>query len=63
METLASWLHLLGLEQYVALFESEGIDMRSLPLLAEEDLVQLGVLLGHRRILLKAMCGRRRTNG
>jgi class 3 adenylate cyclase/tetratricopeptide (TPR) repeat protein len=55
MDTLASWLQSLGLGQYVALFESQGIDLRSLPLLCEADLIQLGVLLGHRRILLKAV--------
>ncbi|GJH13212.1 AAA family ATPase [Caballeronia novacaledonica] len=56
MDTLASWLRPLGLDQYVPLFESHGIDLHSLPLLSEEDLVKLGVLLGHRRLLLKAIC-------
>ena len=55
MDTLASWLRPLGLDQYAPLFESHGIDLHSLPLLSENDLVQLGVLLGHRRLLLKAI--------
>jgi hypothetical protein len=55
MDTLASWLRSLGLEQYVELFESHGIDLHSLPLLLEQDLVELGVLLEHRRLLLKAI--------
>jgi class 3 adenylate cyclase/tetratricopeptide (TPR) repeat protein len=55
MDTLASWLRPLGLDRYVSLFESHGIDLHSLPLLSEKDLVELGVLLGHRRLLLKAI--------
>jgi class 3 adenylate cyclase len=55
MDTLASWLRPLGLEQYAPLFDSHGIDLHSLPLLSEKDLVELGVLLGHRRLLLKAI--------
>jgi class 3 adenylate cyclase/tetratricopeptide (TPR) repeat protein len=55
MDTLSSWLRPLGLEQYVPLFESHGIDLTSLALLSENDLVELGVLLGHRRLLHKAI--------
>jgi class 3 adenylate cyclase/tetratricopeptide (TPR) repeat protein len=55
MESLSSWLQTLGLEQYAPLFERNGIDLRSLPLLGEGDLADLGVLLGHRRLLLKAI--------
>ena len=58
MESLSSWLHALGLEQYLPLFESNGIDLRSLPLLGDGDLAELGVLLGHRKLLLKAMADR-----
>ncbi|MGF6634778.1 AAA family ATPase [Paraburkholderia sp. MM6662-R1] len=55
MDTLASWLRPLGLDQYAPLFETHGIDLHSLPLLSEADLVELGVLLGHRRLLQKAI--------
>ena len=55
MDTLSSWLRPLGLEQYVPLFESHGIDLHALALLSENDLVELGVLLGHRRLLLRAI--------
>ena len=55
MDSLSSWLHALGLEQYLLLFERNGIDLRSLPLLGDTDLAELGVLLGHRKLLLKAM--------
>ncbi|MFM0174733.1 adenylate/guanylate cyclase domain-containing protein [Paraburkholderia sediminicola] len=55
MDTLALWLRPIGLDHYAPLFESHGIDLHSLPLLSEKDLVELGVLLGHRRLLLKAI--------
>jgi class 3 adenylate cyclase/tetratricopeptide (TPR) repeat protein len=55
VDTLASWLRPLGLDQYAPLFESHGIDLHSLPLLSDDDLAKLGVLLGHRRVLQKAL--------
>jgi class 3 adenylate cyclase len=55
MDSLSSWLHALSLEQYLPLFERNGIDLRSLPLLGDSDLAELGVLLGHRKLLLKAI--------
>jgi SAM domain (Sterile alpha motif) len=38
MDSLSSWLDALGLEQYLPLFERNGIGLRSLPLLGESDL-------------------------
>ena len=55
VETLSTWLGKLGLDRYTRLFESHGIDMQSLPLLTENDLAVLGVLLGHRKLLLQAI--------
>ncbi|MGF6722233.1 hypothetical protein P3T43_001580 [Paraburkholderia sp. GAS41] len=55
MDTLESWLRPLGLEQYAPLFESHGIDLYSLPLISDNDLAELGVLLGHRRLLLNTL--------
>ncbi|SEB24421.1 adenylate/guanylate cyclase domain-containing protein [Variovorax sp. YR216] len=55
METLSTWLGKLGLDRYVQSFEVHGVDMQSLPLLAESDLAALGVLLGHRKLLLRAI--------
>jgi class 3 adenylate cyclase/tetratricopeptide (TPR) repeat protein len=52
---LTSWLRTMDLEDYAPLFESHGVDLRSLPLLTERDLSELGVLLGHRKLLLKAI--------
>ena len=52
---IASWLANQGLAQYVELFERNGVDLRSLPLLSDADLSELGVLLGHRKLLKKAI--------
>ena len=46
------WLRSLGLEKYEPVFE---IDADVLPELTELDLEKLGVPLGHRKRLLKAI--------
>ena len=55
MNPLSTWLQDSGLAQYLPLFEQHSIDLRSLPLLTDADLADLGVPLGHRRLLLKAV--------
>ncbi len=55
MESLAEWLDGLGLTQYLQQFKAQEIDFTSLPLLTEEDLRGLGIPLGPRRKLLKAI--------
>ena len=55
MENLSSWLAGLGLERYARVFEDNGVDLDTLPLLSESELEQLGVLLGHRRKLRSAL--------
>src|SRR5262249_26309663 len=55
MSALSSWLDSLGLARYAQVFEDNGVDLESLPLLTEPDLEKLGVLLGHRRKLLKSI--------
>jgi class 3 adenylate cyclase/tetratricopeptide (TPR) repeat protein len=52
---LGGWLRSLGLEQYEAAFRENGIDLSVLPDLTDQDLEKLGVLLGHRRKLLRAI--------
>lgn len=52
MSEFSDWLGKLGLERYISIFEENGIDSRALPYLTEEDLKEMQVLLGHRRILL-----------
>jgi predicted ATPase/class 3 adenylate cyclase len=49
------WLHSLGLEQYHAIFRDNAIDTDVLPELTEGDLEKLGLPLGHRKRLLKAI--------
>jgi SAM domain (Sterile alpha motif) len=52
---IGGWLRGLGLGQYEALFRESEIDAEVLPELTESDLSQLGVPLGHRKRLLKAI--------
>ena len=55
MSTLHVWLAALGLEQYAAVFAENDIDLEVLPELSEKDLAELGVSLGHRKKILKAL--------
>jgi class 3 adenylate cyclase len=48
-------LRRLGLEQYEQAFRENAIDAKVLSDLTEADLRQLGILLGHRKRLLKAI--------
>src|SRR5438045_8948037 len=50
-------LRSLGLGQYEALFRASEIDADILPELTEVDLEKLGVPLGHRKRLLRAISG------
>jgi class 3 adenylate cyclase len=52
---IAAWLRDLGLERYADSFEANAIDHEVLSELTETDLENLGVLLGHRKKLLKAI--------
>ena len=49
------WLRSLSLEQYEAAFRDNAIDADVLRDLTDQDLNKLGVLLGHRRKLLRAI--------
>jgi class 3 adenylate cyclase/tetratricopeptide (TPR) repeat protein len=55
MSDLRDWLRGNNLEQYAQAFESNDIDLDILPELSERDLEQLGLSLGNRRRLLKAI--------
>ncbi len=55
MRQIADWLEKLGLGQYARRFNENGIDLSVLPDLTDQDLEKLGVLLGHRRKLLRAI--------
>src|SRR4029450_2583740 len=56
---IGGWLRELGLGQYEQLFRDNAIDTEILSELTDSDLEQLGVLLGHRRKLLKAIAALR----
>src|SRR4029450_4213960 len=52
---VAGWLRGLGLERYEQAFPANAIDAEVLPALTDADLEKLGILLGHRKRLLKAI--------
>ena len=52
---LAEWLGRYGLGQYAQMFDENNIELAVLPDLTENDLKNLGVSLGHRKILLRAI--------
>ena len=55
MRTIAEWLASLGLSEYAERFAENHIDASVLADLTDQDLTELGVLLGHRRKLLRAI--------
>jgi class 3 adenylate cyclase/predicted ATPase len=55
MSTIATWLDRLGLEQYTTAFVDNAIDVAILPDLTEADLEKLGVALGDRKRMLRAI--------
>jgi class 3 adenylate cyclase len=57
MSELRDWLRANKLEQFADLFEASDIDLDVLPELSEADLEKLGLSLGNRRRLLKALAG------
>jgi class 3 adenylate cyclase/tetratricopeptide (TPR) repeat protein len=58
MSDLREWLRGHKLEQYADAFEANDIDLDILAELSEQDLAQLGLSLGNRRRLLKAIAER-----
>jgi SAM domain (Sterile alpha motif) len=58
-DDVAKWLEELGLGEYVAAFAEHAIDKEVLPDLADVDLEKVGVKLGHRKKLLKAIAASR----
>ncbi len=55
MQQIADWLEKLGLGLYAQRFAENAIDLSVLPDLTDQDLEKLGVLLGHRRKMLRAI--------
>jgi hypothetical protein len=54
-QSLREWLAQIGLAQYQELLEKHAVDLEVLPELSEQDLTDLGIPLGHRKRLLKAI--------
>src|ERR1700731_1962024 len=52
---IAEWLASLGLSEYAHRFAENGIDVSVLRHLTDQDLKDIGVLLGHRRKMLAAI--------
>ena len=55
MEPIEEWLQTLGLPRYGPAFVAADIDPSVLPDLTEADLERLGVTLGHRKKLMRAI--------
>jgi class 3 adenylate cyclase/tetratricopeptide (TPR) repeat protein len=55
MTAIAEWLASIGLNEYAGRFVENAIDLSVLGELTEQDLKDLGVLLGHRRKMLRAI--------
>src|SRR5438067_5852199 len=54
-DDLRLWLQRVGLDQLADTFAANDIDLAVLPDLSDEDLKELGLSLGHRRRLLRAI--------
>src|SRR3974390_2489038 len=55
MQEIADWLQKLGMSEYAERFAENGIDISVLRYLTDQDLKDIGVLLGHRRKMLAAI--------
>ena len=55
MQQIADWLEKLGMSEYAGRFAENGIDVSVLRHLTDQDLKDIGVLLGHRRKMLAAI--------
>ncbi len=55
MQQIADWLEKLGMSEYAERFAENAIDFSVLPELTDQDLKDIGVLLGHRRKMLAAI--------
>jgi uncharacterized protein YjiS (DUF1127 family) len=55
MQQIADWLEQLGMSEYADRFAENRIDFSVLPELTDQDLKDLGVVLGDRRKILRAI--------
>ncbi len=54
-DRVAEWLQGLGLDQYREVFQQNAITWDVLPEVNDDDLISLGVVLGHRKKILRAI--------
>ena len=57
--TVEEWLNSIGLGKYAEVFAANDVDLRALPHLDAADLQELGVSLGHRKIILNEIAALR----
>jgi SAM domain (Sterile alpha motif) len=55
MQQIGNWLEKLGMSEYAERFAENRIDFSVLPDLTDQDLEKLGVILGDRRKMLRAI--------
>jgi class 3 adenylate cyclase len=55
MQNIAEWLAELGMSEYAQRFAENRIDLSVLPDLSDQDLEKMGVILGDRRKMLRAI--------
>ena len=55
MQKIADWLKKLGMSEYAERFAENRIDFSILPDLTDQDLIDLGIVLGDRRKMLRAI--------
>jgi SAM domain (Sterile alpha motif) len=55
MQAIVDWLEKLGMSEYTQRFAENRIDLSVLPDLTDQDLEKLGVVLGDRRKMLRAI--------
>ena len=55
MQQIADWLEKLGMSEYAQRFAENGINVSALRHLTDQDLKDIGVLLGDRRKILAAI--------
>ena len=62
MQEIVDWLEKLGMSEYAQRFSENGIDLSVLCDLSDQDLKDIGVLLGHRRKPLRAIAEHGKTS-
>ena len=61
MPSIEDWLNGLGLGKYSKVFAENDVDLRAVPHLNIADLQELGVSLGHRKVMLAAIAEMRQA--